>query len=150
MKIASNWNDVEFFMHLHPFCLESPKSKCQGNSTGNGSKDLSSSKNFLASSSVTWDKLLNHTELLLTHLGSVDNDIPLLELVEKVLTDHLYESSYIVDDMCYIMCLINVAMNLGQLVCLNQIVSDSKCTCLNYPFKTRTIGQVLRGWKCVS
>lgn len=75
----------------------------------------------------------------------MDNDIPLLELVEKVLTNHLYESSYIVADMCYIMCLINVDMNLGQLVCLNQIVSDSKCTYLNYPFKTRTIGQVLRG-----
>lgn len=150
MKIASNWNDVEFFMHLHPFCFESPKSKCQGNSTGNGSKDLSSSKNFLASNSVTWGKLLNHTELLLTHLESVNYDILLLEFTVKLLTDNLYENSYIAADMCYIMCLINVDMNLGQLVCLNQNVSDSKSTCLNYPFKTRTIGQVLRGWKCVS
>lgn len=150
MKIASNWNDVEFFMHLHPFYLESPKSKCQSNSTENGFKDLSSSKNFLASNGVTWGKLLNHSELLLTHLESVDNDIPLLELAVKLLRDNLYESSYIVADLCYIMFLINVDMILGQLGCLNHIVSDSKSTRLNYPFKTRTIGQVLRGWKCVS
>lgn len=150
MKIASNWNDVEFFMHLHPFYLESPKSNCQSNSTGNGFKDLSSSKNFLASNGVTWGKLLNHSELLLTHLESVDNDILLLELAVKLLRDNLYESSYIVADLCYIMFLINVDMILGQLVCLNHIVSDSKSTRLNYPFKTRTIGQVLRGWKCVS
>lgn len=38
MKIVSNWSDVEFFMYLYPFYLESPKSKCQGNSTENGSK----------------------------------------------------------------------------------------------------------------
>lgn len=74
----------------------------------------------------------------------MDNGILLPELV-KVLIDNICKSSYIVTGMCYIMCLINVDMNLGQFVCLNQIISDSKCTDINYPFKTRTIMQALKG-----
>lgn len=71
------------------------------------------------------------------------NDIPLPELV-KVHIDNVSESSYIMTGKCYLLCSC-VDMILSQFICLNQIMSDSECTDLNYPFQTRTIGKVLRG-----